>query len=123
MSELAELLRHMNPALQPGAFIFRSAAEGAIPSDAVAWFREAEGLSVIVPAFESDAAEARFAWITLTVESSPTAVGLTAAVATALAKEGIACNVVAALRHDHLFVPYDRAEDAMKALRRLQAEA
>ncbi len=43
--------------------------------------------------------------------------GLTAAVATALAKEGIACNVVAALRHDHLFVPYDRAAEAMEVLK------
>jgi hypothetical protein len=65
----------------------------------------------------------RAAWITLSVYSDLHAVGLTAAVAAALASEGISCNVVAALRHDHLFVPVDRADDALTVLERLQAEA
>ncbi|MDX2193026.1 MAG: hypothetical protein NW201_06710 [Gemmatimonadales bacterium] len=34
---------------------------------------------------------------------------------------GIRCNVVAGTRHDHLFVPADRATDAMEVLRALQA--
>jgi hypothetical protein len=122
MNELSILLATLQPILHPEAFVFRSITD-AVPPNSVAWFREAEGLSVIVPASESDAAENQFAWITLTVESSLTAVGLTAAVATALANEGIACNVVAALRHDHLFVPIHRAEDAMEVLKRLQKES
>ena len=40
--------------------------------------------------------------------------------AAALAAEGISCNVVAALNHDHLFVPVDRADDAIAVLDRLQ---
>jgi hypothetical protein len=48
------------------------------------------------------------------------AVGLTAAVSAALTAEGISCNVVAAYGHDHLFVPADRAADALRALERLQ---
>lgn len=47
--------------------------------------------------------------------------GLTAAVATALADDGIACNVVAGYHHDHLFVPAARAADAMESLVRLAA--
>lgn len=46
--------------------------------------------------------------------------GSTAAVARALTDAGINCNVVCnvvAVRYDHLFVPLDRAEDAMDALR------
>jgi hypothetical protein len=44
-------------------------------------------------------------------------------VASALAEAGIACNMVAALNHDHVFVPADRAEEALTILRALQAAA
>ena len=53
------------------------------------------------------------------MHSSLQAVGLTAAVADALADAGIACNAVAAYYHDHLFVPLDRADEASDILRRL----
>ena len=49
------------------------------------------------------------------------AVGLTAAFARALADAGIACNVVAGVRPDHLFVPAERAADAPDALPAVQA--
>ena len=65
----------------------------------------------------------RAAWITLTVHSDLHAVGLTAAVSAALAAEGISVNIVAAVSHDHLFVPVERADDAIAILDRLQAEA
>ncbi len=61
-------------------------------------------------------------WLTLTVESSLEAVGLTAAFAAALAERGIPANVLAGLRHDHVLVPVDRAEDAVAALRSLRGE-
>ena len=47
------------------------------------------------------------------------AVGLTAAVATALAEHGIPANVIAGFYHDHLLVPEDRADDAVAVLRGL----
>ncbi len=56
------------------------------------------------------------AWLTLDVVSALDAVGLTAAVATALAAEGIACNVLAGFHHDHLLVPEERADDAIASL-------
>ena len=59
------------------------------------------------------------AWLTLTVHSSLAAVGLTAAFAAALASGAIPANVLAGLRHDHLLVPVDRADDAIAALRAL----
>lgn len=65
----------------------------------------------------------RFARITLQVHSDLEGVGLTAAVATGLADEGIACNVIAGLNHDHLFVPWDRRGDAMNVLKRISDEA
>ncbi|WP_255313374.1 ACT domain-containing protein [Oligella ureolytica] len=57
--------------------------------------------------------------MTLSVYSSLEAVGLTAAVASALAKEGISANVIAAYHHDHVFVPLDKANQAMQILTRL----
>jgi hypothetical protein len=58
----------------------------------------------------------RFAWLTLTVQSSLDAVGLTAVVATRLAALGIPCNVLAGYQHDHLLVPVDRVDEATAAL-------
>ena len=63
------------------------------------------------------------AWLTLEVESALDAVGLTAAVATALAKEGIACNVLAGLHHDHLLVAERQADRAIAALESLRSSA
>jgi hypothetical protein len=42
-----------------------------------------------------------------------------AAITTCLAKENISVNPVSAFYHDHLFVPEDRADDAMRLLRGL----
>ena len=90
-------------------------------------FREEEGTTCVLP---PEAARALgcpdapvFRRITLGVLSSLEAVGLTAAVATALTAAGISANVVAAFHHDHVFVPADRAADAMACLTRLSAHA
>jgi hypothetical protein len=50
-------------------------------------------------------------------------VGLTAAVASALAGEGIPCNVVAAFHRDHIFVPSEAAERALAVLKALPEDA
>ena len=55
--------------------------------------------------------------ITLSVHSSLEAVGLTAAVSCALAREGISANVVAA--YDHIFVPVANANQALSCLLKL----
>lgn len=95
--------------------------------DVLATFREHEGVTVILE--ESAALAAglailfRAAWITLNVDSALDAVGFTAAFARALGDAGIACNVVAAAHHDHVFVPVERAQEALEQLRALQASA
>jgi len=91
---------------------------------AIGTFREDEGVTAIVPAELADELGIEgpdFARITLMVNSDLEGVGLTAAVAGALAEMGIACNMVAAFYHDHVFVPADRAEEAVALLRELQA--
>ena len=126
-TNLARLLATMRPALQPGEYVFCTAGPDAAVSGALGWFREAEGVSLILPRAEADAQGLPYsyvaAWLTLTVHSALEAVGLTAAVAAALAREGISCNVVAAYHHDHLFVAQADADRALQALRALSAEA
>jgi hypothetical protein len=117
------MLAGMAPVLNPGRFRYQTLPDGEpVPADAIGWFREAEGPSVILPAGER-VEGLLLSWITLTVESALDGVGLTAAVSGALAAEGIACNIVAAHIHDHLFVPEADARQAMDCLRRLQASA
>jgi hypothetical protein len=90
---------------------------------AAATIVEDEGLTSVVPVADAERLgekpEFVAAWLTLDVESAPDSVGLTAVVATALAAEGIACNVLAGFHHDHLLVPEDRADEAITILRAL----
>lgn len=106
------MLAGMAPVLDARRWAFALiAGEGAPPADAFALIREDEGTTAIVPHASGD-----FARITLMVHSALGGVGLTAAVAGALAARGIACNVVAGFHHDHLFVPWARGEEALAAL-------
>lgn len=54
--------------------------------------------------------------ITLNVHSALDAIGFLAAVASLLATAEISVNAVSAYYHDHLFVPLERADDAMRLL-------
>jgi hypothetical protein len=127
ISDLARLIATMAPQLRPGAWAWCALPDAAALGDArpVATLAEDEGLSVVVAEDEALrrgwAIALRAAWITLRVHSDLHAVGFTAALARALADAGIACNVVAGVRHDHLFVPFERADDALRALAALQA--
>ena len=126
--DLATLLAQASPRLHPRPIavvgLEGSALPPALPAGAViASLREAEGLTLYVDLAAAQAAGLSVAfhaaWITMTVESGLDAVGFTAAFAGALARAGIACNVLAGARHDHLFVPWAQAEAAMAALRGL----
>ena len=91
-------------------------------AEALMMFREAEGTTLIVDVDDADAAgNERLLWarITLRVQSSLTAVGMMAAVSAALAKRDIPCNPVSAFLHDHIFVPWERRDDALDALSHL----
>jgi hypothetical protein len=129
ISELNELLATMSPVRNPGCYVVTSAVNPGYLTlqDVVSSIQEPEGLSLIV--CEQRAHELglpillRCAWITLRVHSNLEAVGLTASFARALADEGIACNVVAGARHDHIFVPIAAAAAAVKALSDLQSRA
>lgn len=125
--DLGVLLRTMRPELVPGRFVFVTVSQPPAGVEPVAWIREEEGISLVLR--ESDAVRLglrpSFAarMITLRVHSALDAVGLTAAVATALAERGISCNVIAGFHHDHAFVPADRASEALAVLASLSAAA
>ena len=110
VSDLRAMLSGMAPVLDVRRWGF-VLIEASPPADAFALIREDEGTTAIVPDAGGD-----FARITLTVHSALDGVGLTAAVAGALAERGIACNVVAGFHHDHLFVPWARAKEALRTL-------
>lgn len=124
-TNLAKLLQTMSPELNPGVYVFCTVpvAEPEILARAISSFREKEGFTYILPQSVADQFsmiyETAMAWISLQVHSSLQAVGLTAAVANALAESGISCNVVAAYYHDHLFVPAAEAGRAVEILRKL----
>jgi uncharacterized protein len=120
-TNLKVLLRSMQPVLNPEPYVFITVPRNtSIPSGILGMFLETEGMTLILEKSRAEELqlgfETQLAFISLTVYSSLEAVGLTAAFATALTNAGISCNVVAAFYHDHIFVPVDRAEDAMQVL-------
>lgn len=120
----------MEPVLHPEQFVFCTFPNTTLIDmlylDPIGSFIEKEGLTLILNKsiakkhhIQFDSA---FCLISLTIHSSLEAVGLTAAIAKKLTSKNISTNVVAAYYHDHLFVPKERAKDAMDALYELQAE-
>lgn len=126
---LNELFKSLAPQMQDGDFAFCT-VPGSIGDYAVldpfAIVKEKEGLTLILPVCvaerENFRVEGTFRNITLMVHSSLEAVGLTAAVSSKLAANGIPANVVAGYYHDHVFVPSDKAEEAVGLLQRLSSD-
>jgi ADP-ribose pyrophosphatase YjhB (NUDIX family) len=124
--DLGQMLAGMRPRRHPGRYVF--AVVAAVPSglEPVMTFSEAEGLTVVADQAAADHAGLAYdfvaEWITLTVHSALDGVGLTAAVSSALAAAGISCNIVAAVHHDHLFVPAGTADRAISLLAELAGQ-
>jgi len=128
-TDLKQLLGAMSPEVAPGVFVFATLPPGAPRPggiDPIMSFREREGETLILREDEARAAglSATFPsrMITLNVHSSLDAVGFLAAIAGRLAAAGMGVNPVAGYFHDHLFVPADRATDAMAILAAIVAE-
>jgi uncharacterized protein len=122
ITDLGELLRSMTPELHDAPYGFgliQPKAEAWVP-DAFAMMVEDEGVTVVateaVLRAQGITHQAGWARISLKVHSDLQAVGLTAAVATALTAHGISANVIAGYHHDHFFVQWARRFDAMQVL-------
>ena len=123
-TDLDRLLESMQPELVNGEFVYCTIPETvwqeASDLQPVCWFRETEGLTLILPRSQAEETGIEYAYvsrmITLRIHSSLEAVGFLAVITEHLARAGISVNTVSAYYHDHLFVPSDRAEDALRLL-------
>ncbi|MGV6805556.1 MAG: ACT domain-containing protein [Ruegeria sp.] len=124
VKDTLDMIAGMDPVLTPGEFAFvRWDNELPWPDGTLASCVEDEGLSLVVPIRHAPDDAISMRCITLRVHSSLEGVGLTAAVAGALAENGIAANMVAGFHHDHVYVPSSLAEAAVNILKRLQKGA
>lgn len=129
ITDLKLLLVGMKPDLVEGEFVYCSVPASSLADyihlNPVGLFQEREGVTLILPVEAARQAGLPtglvMRMITLEIHSSLEAVGLTAALATALGNEGISANVVAGYYHDHIFVPVADAGRAMAALQVLSA--
>lgn len=126
-TNLAVLLKSMQPVLQENEYVFCSVAvEGGqdvscyTDLNPMGLFHEVEGLTLILPREQADMVElpytTLFRMITLSIHSSLEAVGFLAAITGKLADHGISVNPVSGYYHDHLFIPIAQAEKAMQLL-------
>jgi uncharacterized protein len=113
--DLSRLLQGLRPRLYPERYTFSATDDPVLGASQFALVREEEGLTEIQPDPHGE-----WARISLDIHSSLEAVGLMGVMASRLADLGISVNVIAAMYHDHLFVPWDRREDALACLRALQ---
>lgn len=116
------ILKNLNPILNEGRYVYCFVNSiDHIPFTKILFlFKESEGITVVLKKEDADGLSLEYsyvaAWITFKVHSSLEAVGMTAAFSTALGKENISCNVVAAYFHDHIFIDEKDAEKAMNVL-------
>ena len=129
-TNLKRLLTNMQPELLEGEFVFCSVSPfrfTQLDCHPLGVFREAEGITLIVERSVADDEDLDYTFvarmITLTIHSSLEAVGFLAAITSKLARAGISVNTISAMYHDHLFVPADKAEDAMTLLMELSHDS
>ena len=129
-TDLATLLASMEPVLTDDVWVFATLPPGvAIPHGVtpLMTYGEAEGLTLIARQDEAEATGLPHVFpsrrITLNIHSSLEAVGFLAALLPTLAAAGIGVNPVSAYFHDHLFVPAERADEALALLRGMAVKA
>ena len=128
--DLETLLTNMTATLSPDVYVFATLPPGSVIPDGTETlmrFHEAEGITLILTREAAIAhnIDHRFAcrMISLDVHSALEAVGFIAAISAALAAKGMGVNPVAGYFHDHLFVPENRADDAMAVLAEIATAA
>ncbi len=129
-TNLQILLANMHPELLEGEFVFCFISPKTLSQvciHPIGWFREAEGITLIVERSIADDEGLDYEFIsrmiTLNIHSSLEAVGFLATITSKLAGAGISVNTISAFYHDHLFVPTDRASTVMQLLDELKNDS
>lgn len=124
---LQDLITRLSPTLDSIPYVYCTVANATYGEleklKPIVSIAELEGLTLVIP-LEQAKAEGLdyyrvFRRITLEGHSSLEALGLTSVVTSVLAERGITTNVIAGFYHDHMFVPGDRIDEAMQALKEL----
>jgi hypothetical protein len=128
ITDLETLISSMEPILDDVEYVFVTCkVRPEFLTPPILEFRESEGLALVVRRSEAERLGLKYEFpskrITLMVYSSLSAVGFLAEICKALAQAGISVNPVSAFYHDNLFVPVDRAEDAMIILKNLASQS
>lgn len=124
---LTFLLENMSPKLLKPRYVFCTlphAQYGYLKeASPIASFMEAEGLTLVIEQTAAEefklSYEGVFKCISLSVHSSLDAVGLTASISSALSKQQISANIIAAYHHDHIFVNQQLAQEALEIIQEL----
>lgn len=128
-TDLNTLIASMQPVLHSDEYVFATTTQHVSNGDLspVMVFAEAEGRTLIIKRSRAVANNLKFDFpcrmITLNIHSALDAVGFLARVTTRLAALNMGVNPVSAFYHDHLFVPADRAQEAMAEIEQMAAEA
>ncbi len=122
------LIESMQPVLHETVYVFATVGDSYDTStvEPIMQFREKEGLTLILARDSATKAglqsEFPCRMITLNIHSSLDAVGFLARITTRLARLNMGVNPVSGYYHDHLFVPSDRAEDALSELLQMSTQ-
>lgn len=130
LRDLGVILTRIEAILEPEAYVFAvfpgANLEDVLDFQPIGTFQEGDQLTAILSVEHAGVAgaptEPAFRHIRLSVHSSLEAVGLTAAISSKLAEQGIPANVVAGYYHDHVFVPEEMADEAVAAINSLKAD-
>ena len=117
-------LKNLNPVLLEDEYVFCTFLSSIYGDhnklNPIASFNEKEGLTLVVKKeiakFNNLEFKDTFKCISLNLISSLTSVGLTALISKVLADNEISANIYAGYYHDHIFVPLEKANDALKLL-------
>ena len=130
--KLDTLLASMNPTLHPETFVFVTlprSEKTAPPSlqPQVMVFQEAEGFTVITSKLSAEEMGFDYEFpcrmVTLNIHSSLDAVGFLARILDTLKNLSIGVNPVSGFFHDHLFVPVNKEELVLEALKDMSQKA
>ncbi|MAA64071.1 MAG: hypothetical protein CL581_04725 [Alteromonadaceae bacterium] len=127
---LQDLIKQLSPRLDSNSYVYCTVANARYGEleklKPIVSIAELEGLTLVIPREQAESEGLDyyrvFRRITLEGHSSLEALGLTSVVTSLLAERGITTNVIAGFYHDHMFVPDDRADEAMDALKELASK-